>query len=220
MGPDIFHFERNLAMPNSRDTAPKRSQNKLAEGLSAFKSIKDKNQQWMDFLATKGGGVQVLFPHAIYSVRLNAFLDGKPLSSSLKKTGWMYFLRGHKRTLACAEVSIVAGKHRNTRIYEGTFVNKAFALIEKAIRNPHIRRRAYELRSIRIESAHMFCLWLKAGTRIQYFIPVTAGSALLKEGTWVQRKEFTAALRSEGERIRTAHQRMSTLLKRYAEPKS
>jgi hypothetical protein len=97
---------------------------------------------------------------------------------------------------------------------EGPFVKKAFQLIEKSARDPRIGRRQYALRSLRLESMHVFCLWLKVD-RVEYFIPVTSSSAVLRAGKWISRREFTKALRSEGQRICTAQERVSRLLEAH-----
>lgn len=202
-------------MSTSRAAPPRHSRKKLAEGLKAFTSIKAKHRRWMNFLASKNDRQKAIHPHAIYSVRLSNFLDGKALSSTLKRAGWMYFLRDHRGRLACAEVSVISGRHKNVRISEGPFVSKAFALVEKSIHDRRVPSRGYELRSLRVESLHLFCLWFKLRRGVEHFIPVTSGSTVLKAGEWFTRKEFSAALRSEGRRIRTAQERMSILLKEH-----
>jgi hypothetical protein len=202
-------------MSTSRHAPPQHSRNKLAEGLKTFMSIKAKHKRWMNFLPSKSDQQKLLYPHAIFSVQLSSLLDGKPLSSTLKKAGWMYFLRDRRGKLACGEVSIVGGRHKNARVSEGPFVKKAFALIEKSIRDSRIFRRGYELRSLRLESMHLFCLWFKLDRRAEHFVPVTSGSKVLKAGKWFTRKEFTAALHSEVQRIRAAQERMAILLKQH-----
>lgn len=200
-------------MPTSRHAPPQLSRNKLMQGLKAFTLIKARNKRWMNFLPSPGDRQKLLYPHAVYNVRLGNFLDGKPFGSTLKKNGWMYFLRDRKGKLACGEVSIVSGRHKNVRVSEGPFVKKAFALVEKSLRDRRIPRSGHEMRSLRLESMHLFCLWFRSKRGAEYFLPVTSGSAILKPGGWFTRKEFTDALRSEGQRIRVAHERMSLLLK-------
>ncbi len=185
------------------------------QGLKTFTSIKARHKQWMNFLPSPGACQKVLHPHAVYSVKLSNFLDGKPFGSTLKKSGWMYFLRDRKGKLACGEVSIVSGKHTNVRISEGLFVKKTFALIEKSLRDRRIPRTRHELRSLRLESMHLFCLWFRLKGGAEYYVPVTSGSAILKRGGWFTQKEFKDALRSEGQRIRVAHNRMALLLKEH-----
>ncbi|MBZ5613256.1 MAG: hypothetical protein LAO23_04535 [Acidobacteriia bacterium] len=202
-------------MPLSRFAPPKHSRSKLAEALATFGNIKANHKHWMNFSPSTPSRDQVLHPHPVYSVRLSRLLEGRPLSATLKKVGWMYFLQDRGTTLACAEVSIVSGKHKNARLSEGPFVKKALQLIEKSVRDPRIGRRRYAMRSLRLESMHIFCLWLRVGHRVEYFIPVTSSSAVLREGEWLSRREFTKALRSEGQRICTAQERMSRLLEAH-----
>lgn len=199
-------------MRSSRFAPPKRSWSKLGVALETFGNIKAKHKRWINFSPATLGRGQLLHSHPVYSVQLSRFLPGKPLSATLKKVGWMYFLRDRATKLACGEVSIVSGKHENARLSEGPFVKKAFQLIQEAARDPRIERRRYSLRSLRLESMHVFCLWLKVDRRVEYFIPVTSSSTVLREGEWISRREFTKALRSEGERIRAAQRRMSRLL--------
>src|SRR5438128_4478058 len=169
-------------MPTSRLASPKHSWGKLDAALETLGRIKAKHSRWMKFLPSQISRARVLNVHSVYSIRLRAFLAGKPLSATLKKVAWMYFLRDHRKGLACAEVSILSGRHKNARVSEGQFVKKAFQLIEKSNRDPRIGRRRYELRSLRIESMHIFCLWLKVDHRVEYFIPVTSSSAVLRAG--------------------------------------
>ncbi len=199
-------------MPLSQFAPPEHSRGKLAEALATFGNIKANHKRWMNFSPSTPGRGRVLHPHPLYSVQLSRFLAGTPLSATLKKVGWMYFLRDRGTGLACAEVSIVSGKHKNARLSEGPFVKKAFQLIARSVHDPRIGRRRYALRSLRLESMHVFCLWLKVDRRVEYFIPVTSSSTVLREGEWISRREFTKALRSEGERIRAAQKRMSSLL--------
>jgi hypothetical protein len=202
-------------MPTSWSAPPEHSRNKLVEALESFGDVKAKHKRWMNFSPSTPDRGRVLYPHPVYNVRLSRLLAGRPLSATLKKVGWMYFLRDRGRGLACAEVSIVSGKHKNARLSEGPFVKNAFQLIEKSVCDPRIGRRRYALRSLRLESMHVFCLWLKVDHRGEYFIPVTSSSAVLRAGEWISRREFTKALRSEGQRICTAQERMSRLLEAH-----
>jgi hypothetical protein len=206
-------------MPTSRRSQPKHSHISVIKGLKTFASIKARHTRWMEFAPAENGKHKLLYPHPVYAVQLSRLMEGKSLSSTVKRTGWMYFLRDRKGKLACCEVSMISGKHKNTRLTEGPFVRKAFAMIEKSIRDMRLLRKGYELRSIRAESAHLFCLWVRVKkTKEEHFIPVISSSAILKAGTWVTRKGLTDALRSETQRIRTAHERMSKLLEKYHGP--
>jgi hypothetical protein len=202
-------------MLSSRYAPPEHSRNLLTEAVETLGNIKGKHKRWLNFSPPTGGRERVLHPHPVYSVRLSRFLAGKPLSATLKKVGWMYFLRDRGKGLACGEVSIVSGRHKNARLSEGPFVKKAFRLIEKSNRDPRIRRRQHELRFLRLESVHLFCLWLRVDPRVEYFVPVTSSSSVLRAGEWISRREFTKALRSEGQRIRAAQERMSHLLEAH-----
>lgn len=200
-------------MPLSRFAPPENSQTRLAEALETFGKIKANHKRWMNFAPATGGRERMLHPHAVYSVQLTGFLQGKPLSATLKRVGWMYFMRDGGSGLMCGEVSIVSGRHKNARLSQGPFVKAALQLIEKSIRDPRIGRSQYELRSLRMESIHLYCLWLKVGQGAEYFVPVTSNSAVLRKGVWISRREFTSALRSEGERVQAAQRHMFRLLK-------
>jgi len=121
-------------------------------------------------------------------------------------------VRDRGKRLACAEVSIVSGKHKNARLSEGPFVRKVVRMIEKSVGDPRIGQRKCALRSLRLESMHVFCLWLKVD-RAEYFIPVTSSSAFLKARNWISRRELTKGLRSEAQRISASQERMSHLLR-------
>jgi hypothetical protein len=200
-------------MPRTRLAPPGHSQIKLADALKTLGNIQAKHKRWMAFEPSTSGHGSVLHPHPVYSIRLNRFLEGQPLSATLKKVGWIYFLRDSGTTLACAEVSVISGKHKNARLSEGPFVKKAFNLIERVEDDSRIRRRPHELRFLRLESIHLFALWLRVNQRVEYFVPVTSTGAVLRVGEWISRRDFTKALRSEGQRILAAQERMSHLLK-------
>jgi hypothetical protein len=202
-------------MPISRKVAPTQSRKKLAEALRGLGTIKAKHQRWMKFAPSKSGTGPMLHPHPLYCARLASFLDGQRLGATLKKAGWMYFLRDQRKRLAWGEVSIVSGRHMNARLSEGPFAGKVLRSIEQLQRDPRIRGHRYELRSVRLESLHLFCLWLKAPRAPEYFIPVASGYETLKAGEWMSRRQFTTALRTEGRRVRAAQERMSSLLRTY-----
>jgi hypothetical protein len=187
----------------------------MVESLKNIASIKARHKRWMSFTPAEDGRHKLLYSHPVYGIQLSSFLDGKSFGSSLRRVGWMYFLRDHRGRLACGEVSSVSGKHKDAQVSEGPFVRKTFALINKSIRDRRIPRSGYEVRSLRVESAHLFCLWFRIKRREEYFIPITSGSATLKAGKWVTRKEFSDALLSEGLRVPTAHERMSTLVDKF-----
>jgi hypothetical protein len=204
-------------MPLSRCLPPKPSQSRLFEALDTVADVKARHGRWLRFVPATSGRGRLLFPHPVYSVRLSRLLAAKPLSTTLKRVAWMYFLRDRRGGLACGEVTIVSGRHKSGRLSEGPFVATAFRQIEQANRDPRISRRRHELRSVRVESMHLFCLWIKGGPETEYFIPVTSSSAALKAGEWITRRQFTVALRAEARRIRVAQRRMSRLLKaRYS----
>ncbi len=199
-----------------QSAAPHNSRKKLAAGLKTLVDIKADHKSWMKFSPPRRDRDNFLHPHPVFSVRLKKFLSGGSLSAALKKTGWIYFLRDRGSKLVCAEVSIASGRHQNARFTEGPFVKKLFEFIETVIGDSRIRRRQHELRFLRVESIHLFCLWLREGRRVQHFIPVASHSIILKQGAWISRGQFTKSLRLEGQRIRDAQERMSLLLKQYS----
>jgi hypothetical protein len=200
-------------MPIPRITPPKQSLAKLGRALHHHISLKEKHGSWMKFLPFSIEAKQISFPHPLYSVRLTELLGGKPLRAVVRKTGWIYFLRDRKSNLAFAEVSSIQGVHKNARLTEGPFVKKLFELITKSSRDPRIRRRRFEMRSIRVESLHFFCLWFRAAGEIEYFVPVTSLGATLKAKRWVSRAELADALLQEAQRLRDAYARADRLTK-------
>jgi hypothetical protein len=202
-------------MPIVRSRSPKHSRDRLSRALEAFGDVKARHRHWMKSSASPTDGKAALHQHPVYTVRLRAFLEGKPLSATLKKAAWMYFLRDRAKRLACAEVSIVSGKHKHVRLSEGPFVKNLFQVIEKLNADKRVVRSRYELRAIRLESLHSFCIWLKLNRQNEYFIPVSSGGPTLKKGDWLSRKEFAEGLWSEAQRVRAARARMSKLLETH-----
>lgn len=198
-----------------QSVAPHNSRKKLAAGLKTLVDIKANYKSWMKFSPPRRDRGNFLHPHPVFSVRLKKFLSGSSLSATLKKTGWIYFLRDRGTKVVCAEVSIVSGTHQNARFTEGPFVKKVFEFIETVVGDSRFRRRQHELRFLRVESIHLFCLWLREDRGVEHFIPVASRSTILNEGAWISRGQFTKSLRLEGQRIRDAQERMSLLLKQY-----
>ncbi len=156
---------------------------------------------------------QTFYPHPLYNIRLTELLAGKSLHAATGRIGWSYFLHDRKSPLACAEVSSIRGVHKNVRLTEGPFVRTTFELISKSGRDPRIRRRRFEIRSIRAESLHFFCLWFKAAGGIEYFVPVTPLGTSLKARRWVSRTELADGLLREAQRVRDAYARANLLSK-------
>jgi hypothetical protein len=200
-------------MPIPRIAPPKQSFAKLGKALHHHISLKDKHKSWMKFLPFSVGAKQIICPHPLYSVRLTELLAGKSLRAAVRRTGWIYFLRDRKSNLALAEISSIQGVHKNARLSEGPFVTKLFELISKSGRDPRIRRHRFEMRSIRSESLHFFCLWLRAAGGIEYFVPVTPMGTTLKAKRWVSRTELADALLREAQRVRDAYARSELLSK-------
>jgi hypothetical protein len=200
-------------MPISRIAPPKRSVAKLGTALQHFTSLKDKHERWMSLLPSSVVAKQALYPHPLYNIRLTELLAGKPLHAAMGRIGWIYFLTDRKRHIACAEVSFVRRVHKNVRLTEGPLVRMTFDLISKSGRDSRVRRRRFEVRSIRAESLHFFCLWFKGAGGIEYFVPVTPLGASLQAKRWVSRAELTDALLRETQRVRDAHERADQLYK-------
>jgi len=193
-------------MPIFHDAAPIRSSAKLHDALSHFSALKEKHNRWMNIRPSTVVRQRILYPHPLYSIRLIDLIAGKTLSSTLKRVAWIYFLRDRQNRLACAEVSIMAGIHKNVRLSEGLFVKKAFRLIVKTRSDKRARRHKFRLSSIRAESLHFFTLWLRGNSRMEYFIPVTPLGGLLAAGQWISRNELVDALLPEAQRVRAAHE--------------
>jgi len=199
-------------MPILRIAPPKQSLAKLGKALHHFVSLKHQHKRWMNLLPSIVVK-KALYPQPLYSARLAEVLDGKPLHAALRRSGWIYFLRDGKSNLACAEVSSIRGVHKNARLTEGPFVRNAFDLISKSVRDPRVRRYRFEMRSIRAESLHFFCLWFKVKGGSEYFIPVTPLGTTLKVKRWFSRTELAEALRQEALRVRDAQARADRLSK-------
>jgi hypothetical protein len=198
-------------MPIPRIAPPKQSLAKLGRALHHHISLKEKHKNWMKFLPLSIVARQVIYGHPLYTVGLTGLLEGKPLHAVIRRTGWIYLLRDQKKNFACAEVSSIRGVHKNARLTEGPFVRRVFELISKSSRDPRIKRRRFEMRSIRAESLHFFCLWFREAGGIEYFVPVTPLGTALQAKRWVSRVELTEALRRETLRVREANARAASL---------
>jgi hypothetical protein len=71
-----------------------------------------------------------------------------------------------------------------------------------------IKRHRFDLRAIRVESLHFYCIWLKA-RKAEYFVPITPLGKRFKTSRWISRAEMSDALRAEGQRIRDAHEKLA-----------
>jgi hypothetical protein len=151
-----------------------------------------------------------LYPHPIYGVQLNELLAGKPFHATVKRTGWLYFLRDKAGRVACAEVTVFSGRHRNVRVSEGVFVKNLFRRIDTLSGDSRIGRQQFSVKSIRAEALQLFYLWLESGEN-EWFVPITNS----KTKKWISREYFAQILQTEGERIRQAQMTMRSLLETY-----
>ena len=201
-------------MTLSKGRPPQHSRKKLSASLKILSSIKDQHPRWVNLAMEKLSAQSALYPHPVYHIRWNDLLAGQPFQATVKRTGWIYFLRDRANRVASAEVTVISGRHKNVRVSEGAFVRKLFGRIAKLKDDRRIGRRRFYLKSIRVEAVHLFCLWLEVGSEDEYFIPITNSTAFTAR-KWLSREQFTQLLRSEGQRIRDAQAKMRSLLEAY-----
>jgi hypothetical protein len=199
-------------MPIAKTLPPKQSLAKLRSALAQLGSLKESRKRWMRIHPGTIRTSHILQPHPVYSVGLIDLLAGHSLGATLRRVGWIYFLRNTENQLASGEVSIVAGKHANFRLTEGPFVRSAFRMIQTARNDRRLRRRSFELRSVRVESLHAFTIWLRAGAHAEFWIPVTPIGDTTP-GQWLARKDFAAVLLKEARRVAAARERATQLAK-------
>jgi hypothetical protein len=212
---------RDTPVPIRTAAPPKQSLVALDAALGQLLTVKTTHHRWMRIIPPTAGRRRVRYAHPLYGINVGEFLEKGSLSKAMKRTGWVYFLRDGKNNLAFAEVTLLRGKHRNARLSEGRFVGKTFRLIEKTARDVRIGNRGFELRSIRVESLHFYCLWLRVPKKVEYFVPVTPLGTSLKVGGWFSRMELSDALRREGRRVKDAHERArKSMTSLYKEPPS
>jgi hypothetical protein len=200
-------------MPIVKILPPKPSLAKLRSALLQLVPLKERRKRWMRLHPSLIRPSDILFPHPFYSVGVHDLLAGRTLGDVLRRVGWMYFLRNPKNQLACAEVSIVAGKHTNFRLTEGPFVRNAFRVIQSVQKDPRLRGLSFKLRSVRVESLHAFVLWLSDTARSEFWITVTPVGDSIAPMQWFTRKEFSDLLVNEAARVVTARERAAHLAK-------
>lgn len=198
-------------MPIAKILPPKKSLVKLHTALDQLSPLREGRKRWIRIRLASVRRQDIHYPHPVYHVRLLDLLGGHAFGKTLHRTGWMYFLENPEGHLACAEIGIVGGKHRNFRLTEGPFVANLFNAIEKSRNDHRLRRRSFQLRSIRMESLHAFVLWFKASGSMEYWVPITRIGATRATGRWLSRKQFVELLESEARRVADAHQRASQL---------
>ena len=201
-------------MPKLKALPPKPSQNKLAASLKSLSNVKAQYPGWTSLAVHQLSKEHVLYPQAIYTIQLNDLLAGKSFRATVKKVGWIYFLRDTANRVAYAEVSIISGKHQNVRISEGMFVRTLLRRVERLRENPKIEGRRFFLKSIRVDSLHLFCMWLEVGRKSEYFVPVT-NSKTFRAGKWLSCEQFVSGLRAEGERVRAAHMKVKQFMQSH-----
>ena len=200
-------------MPIAKTLPPKQSVAKLWTALAQLVPLRESRKQWMRIHPGKVRQNHILHPHPVYSIRLLDLLAGHAVGATLRRVGWIYFLRNPKNQLACAEVSIIAGKHANFRFTEGPFVRTVLRTIQKAQNDPRLRQHSFRLRSVRIESLHAFALWLRAKAHGEFWIPVTPIGDSVEPKQWLTRKEFADLLVKEAKRVVAARERATELVK-------
>jgi hypothetical protein len=198
-------------MPIVRIPAPKVSVQKLLTTLQQLTPLREGRKSWMLIRPASVRRQHILYPHPVYQAQLQSLLAGRSFGTTLRRIAWMYFLKNTAGQLACAEISIVGGKHRNFRLTEGPFVTNVLNAIEKSRTDRRLRRRAFQLRSIRMESLHSFVLWFKATGSREYWVPVTQVGSARIVGQWLSRKEFVELLVSQARRVADAQKRATQL---------
>jgi hypothetical protein len=194
-------------MPIAKIPPPKTSLVKLRTALDQLIPLREGRRTWMHIRLSSVRGRHILYPHPVYHVHLLDLLEGHTFGKTLHRSGWMYFLRNPEGHLACVEISIVGGKHKNFQLIEGPFVANVFYAIERSRNDHRLRRSLFQLRSIRIESLHAFALWFKASGSTECWVPVTPIGATCTEGRWLSRREFVELLETEARRVADSHQR-------------
>jgi len=198
-------------MPLIKTLPPKQSLTKLRMALAQLAPLKKSRKRWIRIHPAKIRTPHILHPHPLYGVRLLDLLAGKPLNATLRKVAWMYFIRNSETRLASGEISIVAGKHSNFRLTEGPFVRNAFRTIERARNDRRLRHARFKLQSVRIESLHVFALWLRATARDEFWIVITPIGETIRAGRWLRRNEFAKLLTQEAKRVIASRERQTQL---------
>jgi hypothetical protein len=200
-------------MPIAETLPPKQSVAKLWTALGQLAPLKESRKRWMRIHPGKVRQSHILHPHPVYSIRLIDLLARHTFAAALRRVGWIYFLQNPKNQLACAEVSIIAGKHVGFRLTEGPFVRAVLRAIQKAQNDPRLRRDSFRLRSIRIESLNVFALWLRANARNELWLPVTPIGNSAAPLQWLTRRDFIDVLAKEAKRVAAARERATEVLK-------
>ena len=199
-------------MPIVRKDAPKASIRKLITTIKQLAPLEQGRKNWMRIRLTSVGRQHILYAHPVYHAQLHNLLAGHSLGTTLRRVAWMYFVRNTAGHLACVEINSVGGKHKNFRLTEGHFVSNAFKTLEKSRTDRRLKRRSFQLRSIRIESLHAFVFWFKATGSVEYWVPVTQIGSARTAGRWLSRKQFVGLLVDEGQRVADAHKRAEQLI--------
>jgi hypothetical protein len=193
-------------MPISKPTPPQRSLAILGSAVRQLTAIRAVHRGWMRIIPASA--MPRLTAHPLYGINVSELLNQRSLSRAMKKSAWLYFVLDHAKNIALAEVPVYRGKYKNARLSEGPFVAKCFRLYSRIVHDVRIKTHRFDLRAIRVESLHFYCLWLKA-RKVEYFVPVTPLGPRLKTSRWLSRAELFDALRTEGQRVRDAHERLA-----------
>jgi hypothetical protein len=201
-------------MPIAKAAPPKRSLAKLRNALTQLAPLKEHRKHWMQIHPGTIRPSHIVRAQPIYSVRLIELLERHSLAATLRRTGWMYFIQNPRTRIACAEVSIVAGKHANFRLTEGPFVRNTLRAIHKAQKDPRLRGHSFALRFLRAESLHLFVLWLRASAQSEFWILVTPIGDTVASMKWLTRKNFVDLLVNEAKRVTASRDRAMQFAKR------
>jgi hypothetical protein len=199
-------------MPIIEAEPPKQSVAKLLRGLKQLVPLKESRKRWMQIHPGDVRKTHILHPHPLYSIRLTELLAGRTFAASLHRSGWIYFIQIAPKQPALAEVSIVARKHVHFRLTEGPLAKRALHAIQKARNNPRLRRHSFQLRSLRVESLHVFVLWLRESARNEFWLPVTPIGQSVAANQWLTRTEFVDVLLREARRVLAIQENAKGLL--------
>lgn len=200
-------------MPIVPNVPPTLSLSRLRTALAQIVPLKQRRNPWMRVHPGEVQRQHILYPHPVYTVQLLDFLDGRAFRSTLRRVGWIYFLKGARGHVACAEVASSRGKRKGFRLTEGTFVTNAFRTLATVQRDNRLRRRSLRLRAVRVDPLHTFAFWLAGAGREEFWIPVTPIGSADVAGEWLTRKDFADALLEQSERVSAAQDRAALLAK-------
>ncbi|MBV8989165.1 MAG: hypothetical protein JO372_11470 [Solirubrobacterales bacterium] len=162
-------------------------------------------------LANRGAVPRTLtLPHRVFTVRLDALAEGRPLAEIAEPVGWRVLVEEDEKVVASAELrdrsALGTSIPQTAVITRGPLVQGTVAAVLVAEQEESVREQDLELRFVHVPGLHIAVLWLSPRSGSGLIVPISPLPATLDAGRVYDIDEFSQRLT---ELARNAVERLS-----------